>query len=583
MSKVGSGVKKKQSSSKTTRKAYLSPIHSKIAPLDNVTASINTSRCINCGVCRETCPVDAISESQRIICHVCPSCTQKPGMSPQAMDALATSQSCTTACPLNISPQGYVGLVKHEKYEEAFQLIWEKNPLPSVCGSICHRPCEDACKRGICVDSSIKIRAIKKFLSAEVDVPVKKYPVLYDEQVAVIGAGPAGLATAHFLSLCGYEVTVFESSAEAGGMLMRGIPRFRLDRSTIDRDIGKLCQAGLDIRLNNRVDRRMIEKLKDEYDVIVIATGAPDSKELGIPGHYLAGVMGAVSFMDQVNNGMEIRRHLGQLFEYKGGEAVIIGGGSVAMDVARTAVRVGASKVTVVCLETGEDIPAQKWEIEEAKEEGVVIVEGYSPIEYQATLFPELQGVKFAKVSKFSKDESGKINFKTNNKDTMELKADWVVEAVGQVSSACWSELDEEGIFFAGDISSKELSVVDAMASGRKTAIAVDAALRGRAAKVSLEKHTLNIAPIMEKIYPHNLRKIVRPATPMLCVSERKDGFDEIEGVLSAAEVKNEAISCLACGYHEVDQKECIACGICQKQCPKGDVITMVIKEGGNE
>jgi len=560
-----------------------SAVQAVIAPLEQVTAYINPENCINCGACREICPADAIAENQRIICHGCPACTDKPGISPQDMDDLATARSCTTACPLGISPQGYLGLTRVGKYDEAFRLIWEKTPLPSVCGSVCHHPCEEDCKRGILVDEPIAIRGIKKFLAATVATEVDKYNVLYEEKIAIIGAGPAGLTAGHYLSLAGYEVTVFESAAEAGGMLKRGIPEFRLSRAVVDRDITKLQEAGLDIRLDFNINKFTLNELKKEYDAIIVATGAPNSKELQIPGYRLAGVMNAMNFMEHVNHGMDVRRHLGQIFKYKDGEAVIIGGSSVAMDVARTAVRVGASKVTVVCLESCQDIPAHSWELDEARAEGITIIEGYSPIEFQGTVFPELQSIKFARVTNCGKDDTGRIFFDIDEEDTLVLKADWAVQAIGQNPDERWKDLTDNDIFFAGDLASNKCSVVDAMASGRKTAIAVDAGLRGRQVKDPMESHDLHLADVMEKIFPYNRRKTLRPTTPMLDIDDRIASFDEVEGVLNFEQAQQEVLSCLSCGFEVVDQEKCIACGVCQKICPKGDVITMVVKEGGKE
>jgi NADPH-dependent glutamate synthase beta subunit-like oxidoreductase/NAD-dependent dihydropyrimidine dehydrogenase PreA subunit len=564
-------------------KNLVSVIKEIIAPIEEVTAYINPGKCVNCGTCREICPVNAIAENQRVICHGCPVCTDKPGISPQAMEETAVSCSCTTACPLTISPQGYIGLIKAGKLEEAHQLIWEKNPLPSVCGSVCHHPCEDACKRGILVDNPIGIRRLKKYLSEEVDYEVKKYMVSCDERVAVIGAGPAGLTAAHYLSESGYEVTVFESSAEAGGMLKRGIPEFRLNREVVNRDIARLEEAGLDIRLDSRIDTYMLNKIKEEYDVIVVAAGAPNSKELKIPGYRLAGVMTAVQFMEHVNHNLSIRRHLGQIFKFKDGEAVVIGGGSVAMDAARTAKRIGASKVTVVCLESGGDVPAHPWELREAMDEGVQMIEGYSPLEFQSTLFPELQGVKFGRVKTFSKDTNGKISFEVDKNTVMELKADWVIVAVGQGPDALWAKQTENNIFFAGDVAGGNCSVVDAMASGRKAAIAVDTALRGRKVKDPMETRRLSLAPVDEKIFPYNRRKTVRPETPYLDAGERSQSFAEVEGCLTGAQAYQEALSCLGCGYEAVDPEKCVACGLCRKLCPKGDVITMVVRGGKKE
>ena len=429
------------------------PVKETIAPLSEVTAYINPSKCINCGTCREVCPANAIEENQRIICHSCPICTEKPGMSPQRVEAVATECSCTTACSLHLSPQGYISLAREGMFDEAFKLIWTKNPLPSVCGSVCHHPCEDACKRGILVDHPLMIRGIKKYLSVTQDVALPRYKRLYDERIAVVGAGPAGLTAGHYLASMGYEVTVFESTAEAGGMLKQGIPAFRKDRKLIDRDIERLVKAGLDIRLNARINRHAMEQLRQEYDVVLVAAGTPESKMLKLPGWRLAGVMNALTFMRYVNNEMEVQRHLGQVFKFKDGEAVIIGGGSVAMDVARTAVRVGASKVTVVSLESGKDLPAHPWEKEEAEQEGVQFVEGYSPVEFEANVYPTLEHVKFAKVTSFEKDADGRIHFATDAADTMELKADWVVMAIGQAPDAMWADFREEkDVFFAGDI-----------------------------------------------------------------------------------------------------------------------------------
>ena len=555
-----------------------SAVKSEIVPVEKVTAYINPSKCVNCGTCREICPVGAIEEQQRIICHMCPNCTDKPTMSPQACEQLTMTTSCTTKCPLGISPQGYVGLTKIGKYQEAYKLIWDKNPLLSVCANVCHHPCEDGCKRGIVVDNPIDIRGIKKFLAETVEMPVEKYVPLYDETVAIIGAGPAGLTAGHYLAKAGYEVTIFESSSEAGGMLLKGIPEFRLNRDVVRRDIAKLEAAGLEIRVNQRITPKMVDALRDQYDIIVVAAGTPVSKELQIPGWRLAGVMTAMSFMRQVNHSMNPEHHLGQIFNFEGGEAVVIGGGSVAMDVARTAVRVGASKVTVVCLEEGDAVPAHAWEVEEALEEGIEIIEGYSPVMFTEDLYPHLTGVKFAKVKSMGKNDAGQFVVETDDADTIEVKCDWCVEAIGQQADLDWKGLEGDDIFFAGDLAANKCSVIDAMASGRDAAIAVDAALRGRAVKNPLENHTLHMADINERIFPYNRRKAFRPAAPMLGLEDRLTTFAQVEGVYSESDAILESKACLACGFEKVDPEKCLACGMCQKLCPKGDAIVFVAK-----
>lgn len=555
-------------------------IKSEIVPLDQVTAYIDPSKCINCGTCRENCPANAITEQQRQICRICPTCTGKPGMSVGRMKSLPKETSCTTKCPLGISPQGYLALTKLGKYEKAYELIWQKNPLPAVCARICHHPCEEGCKRGILVDEPIKIREIKRYLSEKVDYHPEPYHVIYEERIAVIGAGPAGLSAAHCLAQAGYDVTVYESSTEAGGMLMRGIPAFRLDRAVVKEQIQKLVDAGLKIELNSKINRYSIEDMKSEYDVIIVAAGTPISKELEIPGFRLSGIMTAMNFMEHVNNSQQLRRHLGQLFNFENGQAVIIGGGSVAMDCARTAVRLGASKVTCVCLEEGDAVPAHKWELEEALEEGITIIEGYSPVEFETDLYPHLTSVRFEKVRSMGKDASGRFTVETDPGESLSIPADWVVEAIGQSKEAVWNEVAGDGIFFTGDIAGGKCSVIDALASGRNTAIEVDEKLRGRQVKhyTALDPERLIVAPVEEKLFPYNFRKTLRPSTPMQNVQERIRNNYEVEGVFTDDEAFVEVDSCLGCGYEKVDPEKCMGCGMCQKLCPKGDVIQFKAK-----
>lgn len=537
-------------------------------------ANINSKNCVNCGRCREVCPVGAIHENQRAICRVCPTCTGKPAMTINEMYALPTERACTTACPLGISPQGYVNLTKAGKPEAAYKLIWEKNPLLSVCSYICHHPCEQDCKRGLLVDEPISIRGIKRYLCETIDFKPDKYPLTHEETVAVVGAGPAGLTAAHYLASDGYEVTIFDSASEAGGMLKRGIPEFRLPRQVIDADISRLQDAGIHFCMNEKINNTKLEKMKKEYDAIVIATGNPVSKELKIEGNRLEGVMTALGFMERVNSGQEIWRHPGQIFK-EHGDVVVIGGGSVAIDAARTAVRLGASSVTAVCLESGEDVPCHPWELQEAYDEGVTLLEGWSPQRYTG-LYPKLTGVELAKVNNFKKSEDGKISFDIDKNIKKTLNADLVIVAIGQASDPIAKENRSEGIFYAGDLSGSACSVVDAMASGKKTASDVDAMLQGRELKDVLALRKLNAAPVSEKIYPAARRKTVRPERPMLDAEYRKNNFDVVEKCFDEEDAINEVNRCLGCGYQEVDTDKCIGCGVCQRLCPKGDAITMV-------
>lgn len=554
-----------------------------------VAAKINPQKCVNCGTCREVCPTGAIEEMQRIICRVCPECTGKPGLSYSKMKNLATEKACTTGCPLGISPQGYLNLVKDGKEKEAYEIIWNKNPLPSVCSRVCHHPCEQYCKRGILVDFPLSIRNVKRYLSENITYEMKKYPHIYEERVAIIGAGPAGITAGHYLAKAGYDVTVFEREGKAGGMLVRGIPEFRLDRKAVEKDIAKLEEAGLKIETGVTLGKNQLKQLKEEFDAVIVATGAPNSKMLPIEGNRMNGIMTAMEFLQQTNHHQEIMHHMAQCHPTDG-EVVVIGGGSVAVDTARAALRRGASKVTVVCLESGEQIPAHPWEVKEAKEEGIEFIEGVSPVRFCGDIRLNLTGVELCKVTEFNKDMTGRISFETDKEQIQVVPAQCVIMAIGQGADTMWNDLKKEAendkeeiLVFAGDVDSSRCSVVDAMASGKKAAYKVAEKLSGYYQKNPVEEHELHEAPLQEKIYPQTKSKLLSPQTPVLTIEERKNTFKEVEGTWGQEEVQQEVSRCLECGYEHVNTDKCIGCGACQRSCPKGDAIMMVPVEGGTK
>ncbi|MFR5601255.1 MAG: FAD-dependent oxidoreductase [Lachnospiraceae bacterium] len=543
-------------------------------------AHINSKKCVNCNECREACPVGAIEENQRIICHACPECTEKPGISPKKFVALATEKSCTTACPLGISPQGYVNLVKAGKEKEAFEIIWKKNPLAEVCGSICHHPCEQACKRGILIDRPIEIRNMKKYLAQNNSLSFPKYQRMYDETIAIIGAGPAGLTAGHYLAQAGYRVTIFESDKEAGGMLLHGIPKFRLDRDVVRKEIKALEEAGLEIRYGEQINKYSMQAIMTEYDAVIVAAGTPKSRELLIEGFRTEGIFPAMKYMEMVNAEQKVRHHLGQMYVEKG-EVVVVGGGSIAIDAARTALRQGASKVTVVSSETYDQMPAHQWEIDEAKEEGILFEGGWTPKNYIYSAVTKLDGIHFEQVTDCGKDEDGKFFMNINHEVTKNIKADLVILAIGNMAESYWKEFEDvENVFWAGDIASGKCSVVDAMASGRTAALAADAYIRKREVRDPMDNHVLVTAEIDEKIYPYNLHKMNRPVVEKISMEDRTKTFKEVEKTFTAEEAHLESMACVACGFQKVDPDKCIGCGICKNVCPKGDVITMVPLEG---
>lgn len=533
-----------------------------VSVLKKANASIDPNRCANCGQCREYCPVDAISEKQKEICHMCPDCTEMKAVTVDTMRAMQ-NESCTQACPLGISPQGYIQLMKAGKQREAFELILSKNPLPAVCGYVCHHPCQQACKRGDLVDRPIEIRALKRFLGEEFEgYELSEYPVINPERIAVIGAGPAGLTAAHWLSRKGYKVTVFEQNAEPGGMLLRGIPEFRLDKSAVRGEIRRMEEAGLEICCNVKAGKDpSFADLLNRFDRVVVAAGTQISKPLPVEGWRTEGVLLAVNLMEKVNAGN---------FVPLSGNVVVVGGGSVAVDVARTALRLGAETVKILCLECGQAVPAHSWELREAAEEGIELIGGVCPVRFVGQT-SRLEGVEYVRIEN--------LDPKTFAYDTIAgseavLPADFCILAIGQKSDLTWP--DDPRIIAAGDIASGKCSVIDAMASGREAAVKIDNELRGREYKEYQESHPVLPGDRAYKIYPALRAKLNFPDLPIQDAQTRLGNFDPVEFSLDGERAYLETLRCLACGYHAVDPDKCIGCGVCQKVCPKGDVITMV-------
>lgn len=539
-------------------------------------AWIDPKECVNCAVCREYCPVEAISELQREVCRICPGCATKPGVPFDDMSRISSQHACTIGCPLGISPQGYINLIKEGMFEEAYQLIWDKTPFPAVLGYVCHHPCEDECKRGILMDEPLKIRALKRYLATMLPLPDQKgYKAIHEETIAIVGAGPAGLSAAHDLALAGYEVTVLDEAVEAGGMLRRGIPEFRLPREIVDYEIRTLEDQGIEFRLGQRVGPVQMEALLEEHDAVLVATGMPHAKKLTIDGWILEGIVSALDFMDRMNNEIDQWRHPGQQF-VENGKVVVVGGGSVAIDAARSALRYGADSVTIVCMECGEEIPAHDWEIKEALEEGIVIMDGWKPLRYVGEQ-PKLTGVELVQVEGVFKDESG--NFQCQDIPGTEriIEADMVIEAIGQKAEPQWGLYREnEKVFFAGDVESNDVSVVNAMAAGKQAALDMDGWLQGGRFKDPMDLAVLHKAPIEEKIYPATRLKVKFNDTPMINMEDRRNTMKVVEVTLSDSEAMAEVERCLECGYQYVDPEKCIGCGICQKVCPKGGVIKMI-------
>jgi NADPH-dependent glutamate synthase beta subunit-like oxidoreductase/NAD-dependent dihydropyrimidine dehydrogenase PreA subunit len=337
---------------------------------------VDLDRCVACGDCVDVCPIivpDTFNEGlseKRAIYKLYPQAVPNAF----AIDKLGIAP-CRDACPAGQRAQGYIALIREGRWQDALRVIKMDNPFPGICGRICNHRCEDACNRNE-VDEPINIRALKRFVTdkvyAEPRQPLEAIPKTSEKQVAIIGGGPCGLTAAQDLVMDGYRVTVFEAMPVAGGMLRLGVPEYRLPTDIIEREVQDIIDLGVDLRLNQRVDN--LDDLFDEgYDAVLIAVGAHEGIRLPIPGADLDGVLVNTHFLRDVRLGKFDK--VAQGTSGLGGRVLVLGGGNVAIDCARTAVRMGR-EVHLACLENREQMPAHSWEVDAAEEEGVVLYPG---------------------------------------------------------------------------------------------------------------------------------------------------------------------------------------------------------------
>lgn len=566
-------------------------------------AHIDTELCINCGMCRRLCPVEAIDEMQRAICRFCPDCAEGDIMLKDEQNKYAVNHACSIGCPLGTTPEGFVNLVAEGRWQDAYNSIAELNPLPSLCAMICSHPCMDECKRGTLIDTPINIRGLKRAAveNASKNRPIFKHSI--DKRIAIVGAGPAGLTAAFYLSKKGYTVRIFEKNPQAGGMIKIGIPDFRLDKNLLLSDVKVLEEAGIEIIYNSSIGSKptVDDLINDGYAAVLIATGAPKGIDLPIKGALSNKVYNAVTFMQRVNSKEPINNWKNPVRAAQMKNTVIIGSGSVALDTARSAIRLGAEKVTCACLEAEEEILAPKDEIIEALEEGIEFITSVSPVEIEAD-FITVKGVKFKKVSSIEKDENGRLKPVIVKDSEFSVKADTVIFAVGQkpdiklLANKSGLELDyrdglavnqdtlmtnKDKVFAAGDIINPRGSVITAMESGRNAAMRIDDYLNGRTLTDRTKHHKLNLARNEEKIFPIRLEKLSPVKMPKTDMDKRKT-FDQIELGYSKEEAVLEAKRCMKCGFEQVDENKCIGCRACETVCPQNAIsFKSIIPKGG--
>ena len=568
-------------------------------------AKVEKQNCVACGKCVEACPAGAVKLGQKLCdkegCEITYPRMPLPGDQPWGEHMWthnyrdvnrincydAGTAPCKTACPAHIGIQGYLQLAKEGRYEDALALIKKDNPLPAVCGHVCNRRCEDACTRGT-IDEAVAIDEVKRFiaerdLNAETRfIPKKTIPSLkggFEEKIAIIGAGPAGLSCAYFLALTGYKPTIFEKNAEPGGMLRYGIPSYKLEKDLLAAEIDVIRQLGVEIRCGVEVGKDVtIEDLREQgYKGFYAAIGCQRGRKPGISGENAEGAYTAVDFLRKAG--------AKESFALEG-DVVVVGGGNVAIDVARTASRCGASEVSMFCLESREIMPASEEEITEAQEEGITLNCGWGPKEVLEE-DGHVSGVVFKKCTRVF-DAQGRFSPEYDENDTVTVPCRHVIFSVGQaidwghmldnlhvelrpnggaLANKLTYQTSEPDIFVGGDVYTGPKFAIDAIAAGREGAISLHRYVhehctltigRNRRDFIELDKENIKV-----ETYDSSSRQI----PPKADVKEQAKTFRDLSQSLTEEQVKKETSRCLSCGASVVDPNKCIGCGVCTTKC----------------
>jgi formate dehydrogenase beta subunit len=552
------------------------------------------------------------------------------------LEWLESNFPCMQACPVHTQAGRYVSLIAQGRYEEAYRYARSPNPFASICGRVCGHPCEPACRRGQ-FDSPISIRALKRFVTERygpesrnpVDVFGGKPNVTHPEKVAVVGSGPAGMSAAHDLALLGYAVTVFEAAAVPGGMMHLGIPEYRLPRDVLQAQIREILDLGPELKLNMRLGRDFsLGDLRSQgYKAVLMAFGLHRSRDLNLPGHELDGVVKGIDFLLNVN--------LGYRFEV-GKHVVVIGGGNVAIDVARSAMReqqklnaggalpneltssemdvamkefmdvsraalrMGAREVQLVCLESRIEMPASEEEIEESVLEGIKLRPSLGPKQFVGEN-GKVTGLEVTKcISVF--DENKRFNPKFEDGTEFVIPCDTVILAIGQSSDVSFLKPEDAiettrqgtlkinpdtlmttapGIFAAGDIAFGPRLIINAVADGKKAAVEIDKFLQGPNWKPKEKFVQITVLDHHEMAARYDeYSRLTVPALPI----ERRTGVAEVETGYTEQQARTEASRCLQCWINtvfegnEAEGTECILCGGCVDVCPENCLSLVPLK-----
>ncbi len=466
---------------------------------------------------------------------------------------------CFKACPTHQDIQAYVGLIANGETEEAIKVIKKDNPLPRSIGRVCPHPCEDACRRNH-LEGAVSICSLKRFAGDEYSDYIPECAEKNGKKVAVVGGGPAGLSCAYFLLLKGYSVDVFEAEKKAGGMLRFGIPAYRLPKDVLDKEIENIEKMGAQFNYNKKLGRDFtIESLKAEYDAVFVAIGAWKSSSLRCDGDNSHGVIGGIDMLYKVANGENV--DLGK-------KVAVVGGGNTAIDAVRTAVRLGAENVTLIYRRTESEMPAEKDEIKDAKEEGVNFKFLVAPLNV-VTENGKVKGINLQKMELGEPDASGRRTPVAKEGETEILYCDTIISAIGQqVVSEDVKELeltkkgtvsaDEssfktsvDGVFAAGDVINKGPDIaVRAIAGGKNAARSIDCYLNGIDLAPELPQYAENKTFDAEVLC--GIEKIDRVNITLENADLRKNNFNEVASVLTKEEAQKEASRCLECGCASV-------------------------------
>ena len=568
-------------------------------------AKVEKQNCVACGKCVEACPAGAVKLGQKLCdkegCEITYPRMPLPGDQPwgehmwthnyrdvNRINCYDTGTApCKTACPAHIGIQGYLQLAKEGRYEDALALIKKDNPLPAVCGHVCNRRCEDACTRGT-IDEAVAIDEVKRFiaerdLNAETRfIPKKTIPSLkggFEEKIAIIGAGPAGLSCAYFLALTGYKPTIFEKNAEPGGMLRYGIPSYKLEKNLLAAEIDVIRQLGVEIRCGVEIGKDVtIEDLREQgYKGFYAAIGCQRGRNPGISGENAEGAYTAVDFLRKAG--------AKESFALEG-DVVVVGGGNVAIDAARISSRCTDAKISMFCLETREKMPASDEEIEEALEEGIELNCGWGPKEVLEE-DGHVSGVVFKKCTRVF-DAQGRFSPEYDENDTVTVPCRHVIFSVGQaidwghmldnlhvelrpnggaLANKLTYQTSEPDIFVGGDVYTGPKFAIDAIAAGREGAVSLHRYVhehctltigRNRRDFIELDKENIKV-----ETYDSSSRQI----PPKADIKEQAKTFRDLSQSLTEEQVKKETSRCLSCGASVVDPNKCIGCGVCTTKC----------------